>query len=76
MLVPTYVIRSYLPSDTILKVSTISNGNEETSIIEVESAIVRKHVQSADLPIISLNDNGNDCNLDLILSLTLAIIKY
>lgn len=70
------MILSYLPNNTILNVVTILNGNEENSILEVESAIVRKYVQPADLPIVSLNDDGNDCNLDFILSLTLAIIKY
>lgn len=70
-MLPTYVIRSYLPNDTILNVDTILNGNNERSIIEVESAIVRKQVQQIDLPIVSYD---SDDNLDLVLNLRLVII--
>ncbi|XP_025405727.1 vacuolar protein sorting-associated protein 13B-like [Sipha flava] len=68
LLLPPFVICSYLPNDTKLNVSIVKL-NSKTSInsIEVKSAIEQKYIQKINLPVIT---SDNDDDVDIILSIS------
>lgn len=47
---PMYVIRSYLPYDTVLHFDLIDNQLERNTIIQAKSAITLNDIQHIDLP--------------------------
>lgn len=47
---PMYVVRSYLPYDTILNFNLIDNQLERNTIIQAKSAITLNDIQHIDLP--------------------------
>jgi len=47
---PMYVVRSYLPYDTLLNFDLIDNKLERNTIIQAKSAIVLNNIQHIDLP--------------------------
>lgn len=47
---PMYVVRSYLPYDTILNFDLIDNQLERNTIIQAKSAINLNDIQHIDLP--------------------------
>lgn len=47
---PMYVIRSYLPYDSILNFNLINNKLENNTIIQAKSAINLNDIQHIDLP--------------------------
>lgn len=47
---PMYVVRSYLPCDTLLNFDLTNNKLERNTIIQAKSAITLNDVQHIDLP--------------------------
>lgn len=47
---PMYVVRSYLPHDTILNFNLVDNDLEPNTIIQAKSAINLNNIQHIDLP--------------------------
>lgn len=47
---PMYVVRSYLPYDTLLNFDLVDNKLERNTIIQAKSAITSDEIQHLDLP--------------------------
>lgn len=47
---PMYVVRSYLPYDTLLNFELVDNKLENNTIIQAKSSIALNDVQHIDLP--------------------------
>lgn len=50
LLLPMYVVRSYLPYDTLLHFNLVDNKLEQNTIIQAKSAIALNDIQHLDLP--------------------------
>lgn len=47
---PMYVVRSYLPYDTVLNFNLVDNNLEPNTVIQAKSAINLNNIQHIDLP--------------------------